>query len=417
MLTLEYRGKASFSRGPSQGEIKMANTAAQPSDVKKGRNTNQLVFLRKVVMKAMMQHRHSLPFRKPVDAKLLNLSDYHKIIKEPMDFGTIKSRLEKSFYRSAQECIQDFKLVFSNCYSYNQPEEEIVTNARDLETFFQAKIATMPKPEEEVDWEAKDVLVAKCSRETMGLQDYLSSYFAPSPGVEVRSRRCTERTSFGEISGNCSKKAGKGKRRGKRCNKKISKDAVACSQVKRGSKSPKGSSEVAYGSNVADGGKVDEVEQADYEEYVELEQNDGEVTDQDHVEPSPSLVTNMVHSWKDIEAVKANQQSSANFRSRIEHTSRPFKNWSIEASKEQKAKRGRLTEVSLPGVRVCALSSALAASKAVDGLMEEEVGGYIPDVEESGKNIAVEEDLNITVGFDEERLRGVAKVQSWLEGL
>merc|ERR1719209_336491 len=29
-----------------------------------------------------------------------------------------------------------------------------------------------------------DASVTKCSRETLGLQDYLSSYFAPSPGVE-----------------------------------------------------------------------------------------------------------------------------------------------------------------------------------------------------------------------------------------
>ena len=98
MLTLESREKLSFARRLSQGETKMANIKALPSDVKKGRNTNQLVFLRKVVMKAMMQHRHSLPFRKPVDANLFNLSDYQEIIKEPMDFGTIKSRLHENFY-------------------------------------------------------------------------------------------------------------------------------------------------------------------------------------------------------------------------------------------------------------------------------------------------------------------------------
>jgi len=390
----------------------MASTKVLLNDTKKGRNTNQLVFLKKVVVKALMQHRHSLPFRKPVDAKLLNLSDYHKIISEPMDFGTIKSRLEKNFYWSAQECIQDFKLVFSNCYSYNQPEDEIVRNARELETFFQAKIAAMPKPEREVDLEAKDASVARCSRETLGLQDYLSSYFAPSPGVEVRSRRCTERTSFGQISGNCHKKARKGKGRGVRCSKKIPKDDVAGSRLPIGSNSSKVSSEVA---------DFDEVEQAEHEEHIELEQDVGEVDASaldklDIVEPLPSLASSMAQNWKDIEAAKANQQTSANFRSRIEHTSRPYKNWGIDASKEQKTKRGRLTEVSLPGMRVCALASALAARKA-DGLMEEEVGKNMLDEEEGCKNMADEEDLNITVGFEEERMRGAAKVQSWLEGL
>jgi len=384
----------------------MASTKVLLNDTKKGRNTNQLVFLKKVVVKALMQHRHSLPFRKPVDAALLNLPDYHEIIKEPMDFGTIKSRLEKNSYCSAQDCIQDFKLVFSNCYSYNQPEDEIVRNARDLETFFQVKIAAMPKPEMEVDLEAKDASVARCSRETLGLQDFLSSYFAPSPGVEVRSRRCTEKTSIGQISGNCQKKARKGKGRGVRCIKKIPKDDVAGSRSPIGSKSSKVSSEVA---------DFDEVEQAEHEEQDEEEVDASALDKLDIVEPLPSLASSMAQNWKDIEAAKANHQTSANFRSRIEHTSRPFKNWGIDASKEQKSKRGRLTEVSLPGMRVCALSRALVTNSADDDLVEEEVGENTLD-EEGCKNLA-NEDLNITVGFEEERMRGAAKVQSWLEGL
>ena len=46
--------------------------------------------------------------------------DYHKIIKQPMDMGTIKKRLENSFYRCASECIQDFNTMFTNCYIYNK---------------------------------------------------------------------------------------------------------------------------------------------------------------------------------------------------------------------------------------------------------------------------------------------------------
>lgn len=37
-----------------------------------------------------------------------------------MDMGTIKKRLENSFYRSASECIQDFSTMFTNCYIYNK---------------------------------------------------------------------------------------------------------------------------------------------------------------------------------------------------------------------------------------------------------------------------------------------------------
>jgi len=51
------------------------------------------------------------------------LQDYYKIIKCPMDMGTIKKRLESRYYRSAQECISDFNRMFTNCYTYNKPGE------------------------------------------------------------------------------------------------------------------------------------------------------------------------------------------------------------------------------------------------------------------------------------------------------
>lgn len=35
---------------------------------------------------------YAWPFYKPVDAELLGLSDYHEIIKTPMDLGTVKVR-------------------------------------------------------------------------------------------------------------------------------------------------------------------------------------------------------------------------------------------------------------------------------------------------------------------------------------
>lgn len=48
------------------------------------------------------------------------VQDYHKIIKNPMDMGTIKKRLENVYYWSASECMQDFNTMFTNCYIYNK---------------------------------------------------------------------------------------------------------------------------------------------------------------------------------------------------------------------------------------------------------------------------------------------------------
>lgn len=38
-----------------------------------------------------------------------------------MDLGTIRKRLENKYYYSARECIQDFHIMFKNCYTYNKP--------------------------------------------------------------------------------------------------------------------------------------------------------------------------------------------------------------------------------------------------------------------------------------------------------
>lgn len=49
-----------------------------------------------------------------------SLQDYYNIIKNPMDMGTIKKRLENNYYWNAQECIHDFNTMFTNCYIYNK---------------------------------------------------------------------------------------------------------------------------------------------------------------------------------------------------------------------------------------------------------------------------------------------------------
>ena len=43
------------------------------------------------------------------------------MITNPMDMGKIKKRLESFHYLSAQECVDDFQLMFANCYKYNKP--------------------------------------------------------------------------------------------------------------------------------------------------------------------------------------------------------------------------------------------------------------------------------------------------------
>eukprot|EP00985_Skeletonema_marinoi_P011846 scaffold5626_cov99-Skeletonema_marinoi.AAC.2 len=55
--------------------------------------------------------------------------EYYELIKNPMDYGTMKQKLENDEYRSAQQMQKDFALVVDNCRKFNAPDSEIVKDA------------------------------------------------------------------------------------------------------------------------------------------------------------------------------------------------------------------------------------------------------------------------------------------------
>ncbi|XP_028310679.1 bromodomain-containing protein 4 isoform X2 [Gouania willdenowi] len=144
---------AQMSGGSSQGQGHAPGNPPPPEYINPNRpkrQTNQLQFLLKVVVKTLWKHQFAWPFNAPVDAVKLNLPDYYSIIKTPMDLGTIKKRLENSYYWNAQECIQDFNTMFTNCYIYNKPGDDIVLMAEALEKAFLQKVTEMPQEETEI---------------------------------------------------------------------------------------------------------------------------------------------------------------------------------------------------------------------------------------------------------------------------
>jgi hypothetical protein len=71
------------------------------------------------IINYLMSKPDSGPFREPVDWKNLDLYDYPKIVKRPMDLGTVKRKLERDQYTSASECAADIRLIWTNCKTYN----------------------------------------------------------------------------------------------------------------------------------------------------------------------------------------------------------------------------------------------------------------------------------------------------------
>ena len=58
-------------------------------------------------------------FHNPVDPDRYGIPDYFEIVKDPIDFGTIKQRLNHSQYMGMQEVIEDIQRCFDNCLLYN----------------------------------------------------------------------------------------------------------------------------------------------------------------------------------------------------------------------------------------------------------------------------------------------------------
>jgi len=78
----------------------------------------------------------SYAFLYPVDPVALNIPNYLRVIKKPMDFGTIQQNLKNGHYQSAKECFADCKLVFANCYKFNPETDEVYKMGKMLEEVF-----------------------------------------------------------------------------------------------------------------------------------------------------------------------------------------------------------------------------------------------------------------------------------------
>ncbi|KAI8636070.1 hypothetical protein BD408DRAFT_377484 [Parasitella parasitica] len=85
------------------------------------------------VLNKTMSSDHAYEFLRPVDPVKQGIPQYAKIIKTPMDLGTIKSRLVNHQYINAQGMDNDMRLMFRNCYTFNPPSTYVYDKAKHLE--------------------------------------------------------------------------------------------------------------------------------------------------------------------------------------------------------------------------------------------------------------------------------------------
>ncbi|XP_073006556.1 transcription factor GTE3, chloroplastic-like [Typha latifolia] len=105
-----------------------------------------------VILGKLMKHKYAWIFNEPVDVQCLGLYDYYSVIRQPMDLGTIKTRLDKNRYSSPAEFAHDVRLTFRNAMTYNDRAHEVHIIARQLLNMF------------EKQWSAVKARLAKSSR-------------------------------------------------------------------------------------------------------------------------------------------------------------------------------------------------------------------------------------------------------------
>ncbi|KAL3626447.1 hypothetical protein CASFOL_029996 [Castilleja foliolosa] len=99
------------------------------------------------------QHKWAAPFMQPVDVVGLGLHDYYEVIDKPMDFSTIKSKMEArddTGYKNVREICADVRLVFKNAMKYNDEKNDVHVMAKSLLDKFETKwLQLLPKVDED----------------------------------------------------------------------------------------------------------------------------------------------------------------------------------------------------------------------------------------------------------------------------
>jgi len=152
----------------------ISSPAAEPNSLEDGFRSSEKKIVSSI-LKSLMKHQVAERwFNQPVDPIAMSIPDYLEIIKKPMDFSTISRKFESDSYSSANEFIEDVKLIFQNCMTYNKPGTLVYQECKLLESFFNEKLPKLTKEinrhnEESID--KKELL--KRSNTTDGSQEEL----------------------------------------------------------------------------------------------------------------------------------------------------------------------------------------------------------------------------------------------------
>ncbi|KAM6985023.1 bromodomain adjacent to zinc finger domain protein 2B-like [Aplochiton taeniatus] len=109
--------------------VKKAKTA-------KDNNAKDLALCR-VLLTELEGHQDGWPFLAPVDTR--SVPGYKKVIRKPMDFSTIREKLDNNLYLNLETFIIDTNLVFDNCEKFNEDNSDIGRAGHSMRRFFEKR--------------------------------------------------------------------------------------------------------------------------------------------------------------------------------------------------------------------------------------------------------------------------------------
>ncbi|KAJ2701697.1 hypothetical protein H4218_001297 [Coemansia sp. IMI 209128] len=112
--------------------------AAKPVEASAGVAGGTRKLLHRVLRK-LSRHPDAFPFMRPVDVVLDGCPTYYDVIKQPMDLGTVKRKLETNGYATADEFEADVRLMLANCYAFNPLGTPVHVMGESVEKAFEAE--------------------------------------------------------------------------------------------------------------------------------------------------------------------------------------------------------------------------------------------------------------------------------------
>ncbi|KAM7411566.1 hypothetical protein PAMA_021520 [Pampus argenteus] len=123
---------------PSSSSRHSGESAAAKRRRMTTRNQPDLTFC-EIILMEMESHADAWPFLEPVNPRLV--PGYRRIIKNPMDFLTMREKLLQGGYCSCEEFATDAQLVFNNCEQFNEDTSEVGMAGHSMRRFFESRWA------------------------------------------------------------------------------------------------------------------------------------------------------------------------------------------------------------------------------------------------------------------------------------